>query len=64
MRQYQSTGDCPHPLWGPQQMAHSPYPSHSTTSNSRRAIDLDPTTVQVLSAWKAWQAAERAATRI
>ena len=34
------------------------------TSNSRRAIDLDPTTVGVLSAWKAWQAAERAAAGI
>jgi integrase len=38
--------------------------SRGKTSNSRRAVDLDPTTVQVLSAWKAWQAAERGAVGI
>lgn len=38
--------------------------SRGKTSNSRRAIDLDPTTVQVLSAWRAWQEAERAAVGI
>ena len=30
------------------------------TSNSRRAIDLDTTTVQVLSAWRDWQQTEQA----
>ena len=34
--------------------------SRGKTSNSRRAIDLDPTTVQVLSAWRAWQETEQA----
>ena len=38
--------------------------SRGKTSNSRRAIDLDPTTVAVLAAWKAWQQAERAAVGI
>lgn len=38
--------------------------SRGKTTNSRRAIDLDPTTVAVLSAWKAWQAAERGAVGI
>jgi integrase len=38
--------------------------SRGKTSNSRRAIDLDPTTVDVLSAWRAWQASERGAVGI
>jgi integrase len=38
--------------------------SRGKTSNSRRAIDLDCTTVEVLSAWKTWQAAERTAAGI
>jgi integrase len=38
--------------------------SRGKTSNSRRAIDLDPTTVAVLAAWKAWQKTERAAVGI
>ena len=38
--------------------------SRGKTSNSRRAVDLDPTTVAVLSAWKAWQASERGAVGI
>jgi integrase len=38
--------------------------SRGKTSNSRRAIDLDPTTVAVLAAWKRWQQAERAAVGI
>ena len=38
--------------------------SRGKTRNSRRAIDLDPTTVAVLAAWKAWQKAERAAVGI
>ncbi len=33
--------------------------SRGKTSNSRRAIDLDPTTVEVLSAWRAWQKTEQ-----
>jgi integrase len=38
--------------------------SRGKTSNSRRAIDLDPTTVAVLTAWKRWQHAERTAVGI
>ena len=38
--------------------------SRGKTSNSRRAIDLDPTTVKVLSALKAWQEAQRKAAGI
>lgn len=38
--------------------------SRGKTTNSRRAIDLDATTVQVLAAWKAWQASERGAVGI
>jgi integrase len=38
--------------------------SRGKTSNSRRSIDLDPTTVAVLAAWKAWQASERGAVGI
>ena len=34
--------------------------SRGRTSNSRRAIDLDATTVQVLSAWRDWQQTEQA----
>jgi len=33
--------------------------SRGKTSNSRRAIDLDATTVQVLSAWRDWQQTEQ-----
>ncbi|MDK1096626.1 MAG: site-specific integrase, partial [Actinomycetota bacterium] len=33
--------------------------SRGKTSNSRRAIDLDATTVQVLAAWRAWQQTEQ-----
>jgi integrase len=32
--------------------------------NARRRIDLDPTTVQVLTAWRAWQHAEQTAAGI
>ena len=35
--------------------------SRGKTTNSRRLIDLDATTVRVLSARKAWQASERGA---
>jgi integrase len=38
--------------------------SRGKTSNSRRAIDLDHTTVEVLSAWRTWQAVERTAAGI
>lgn len=38
--------------------------SRGKTNNSRRAIDLDPTTVAVLAAWKRWQQAERTAVGI
>ncbi|MGC2239535.1 MAG: site-specific integrase [Acidimicrobiia bacterium] len=38
--------------------------SRGKTSNSRRAIDLAPTTVAILSAWKEWQASERGAVGI
>ncbi|MGA7282587.1 MAG: tyrosine-type recombinase/integrase [Acidimicrobiia bacterium] len=38
--------------------------SRGKTSNSRRAIDLDPTIVAILSAWKEWQASERGAVGI
>ncbi len=34
--------------------------SRGKTSNSRRTIDLDATTVQVLSAWRDWQQTEQA----
>ena len=33
--------------------------SRGKTANSRRSIDLDPTTVKILSAWKTWTAVER-----
>ena len=35
--------------------------SRCKTRNSRRRIDLDPTTARVLSAWRAWQRVEREA---
>lgn len=38
--------------------------SRGKTNNSRRAIDLDPTTVGVLAAWKKWQQAKRTAVGI
>jgi integrase len=44
-----------------------PYEIHETrgkTPRSRRRIDLDPTTVDVLSAWRTWQQAEQAAAGI
>lgn len=43
------------------------YELHETrgkTRNSRRPIDLDPTTVAVLAAWRGWQQAEHAAVGI
>jgi integrase len=38
--------------------------SRGKTRNSRRAIDLDPTTIEVLSAWRDWQRAEQEAVGI
>jgi integrase len=38
--------------------------SRGKTANSRRPIDLDTTTIAVLRAWRAWQAAEYAAVGI
>lgn len=35
--------------------------SRGKTRSARRRIDLDPTTMAVLAAWKSWQATERAA---
>ncbi len=43
------------------------YELHETrgkTRNSRRRIDLDPTTVSILAAWRSWQQAEHAAVGI
>jgi len=37
--------------------------SRGKTSNSRRCIDLGPTTVDVLTGWYAWQTAEQRAAR-
>jgi integrase len=38
--------------------------SRGKTSNSRRRINLDPTTVSVLAAWRTWQSAEHAAVGV
>jgi integrase len=35
--------------------------SRGKTRSARRRIDLDPTTIEVLTAWRAWQTAERSA---
>ena len=35
--------------------------SRGKTANARRRIELDPTTIEVLTAWRAWQRAEREA---
>jgi hypothetical protein len=34
------------------------------TANARRCIDLDPSTVDVMSAWRGWQAAEQRAAGV
>jgi integrase len=39
-------------------VAYELHESRGKTSNSRRAIDLDPTTIQVMTAWRDWQQAE------
>ena len=36
--------------------------SRGKTKSARRRVDLDPTTVAVLTAWRTWQATERSAT--
>lgn len=36
--------------------------SRGKTRSARRRIDLDPTTIDVLTAWQTWQATERAAS--
>jgi integrase len=38
--------------------------SRGKTSNSRRAIDLDPTTIKVMKAWRDWQRAEQEAAGV
>ena len=38
--------------------------SRGKTRNSRRRIDLDPTTVSILEAWRTWQSAEHAAVGV
>lgn len=38
--------------------------SRGKTDNSRRCIDLDPTTMDVLAAWRAWQHAEQHAVGV
>lgn len=45
-------------------VAYELHESRGKTLNSRRAIDLDPTTVNVLQAWRQWQAAEQDAAGV
>ena len=45
-------------------VAYEVHQSRGKTRNSRRRIDLDPTTVAVLDGWRGWQQAERAAVGI
>jgi len=42
-------------------VAYEVHESRGKTRNSRRRIDLDPTTVAVLDGWRGWQQAEQAA---
>jgi len=42
-------------------VAYEVHESRGKTRNARRAIDLDPTTVEVLTAWKTWQQTEQEA---
>ena len=42
-------------------VAYELHESRGKTSNSRRAIALDPTTIKVLTAWRDWQQAEQEA---
>ena len=45
-------------------VAYELHESRGKTANSRRRIDLDPTTVLILRGWRAWQHAEQAAVGI
>lgn len=45
-------------------VAYEVHESRGKTGNSRRRIDLDATTVDVLSAWHGWQQAEEAAVGV
>lgn len=45
-------------------VAYELHESRGKTANSRRRIDLDPTTVLVLRGWRTWQHAEQAAVGI
>ncbi len=40
-------------------VAYEVHESRGKTHNARRAIDLDPTTIDVLTAWQAWQKTEQ-----
>jgi integrase len=45
-------------------VAYELHGSRGKTPNSRRAIDLDPTTLRVLTAWRDWQQAEQEAAGV
>lgn len=45
-------------------VAYEIHESRGKTPNSRRAIDLDPTTVKVLKAWRDWQKTEQEAAGV
>ncbi len=45
-------------------VAYEVHESRGKTRNARRRIDLDSTTVEVLTAWRAWQQTEQAAVGI
>jgi integrase len=45
-------------------VAYELHESRGKTANSRRSIDLDPTTIKVLKAWRQWQRAEQAAAGV
>jgi len=45
-------------------VAYELHESRGKTPNSRRAIDLDPTTIRVLKAWREWQRTEQEAAGV
>jgi integrase len=45
-------------------VAYEVHESRGKTPNSRRAIDLDPTTIRVLKAWREWQKTEQEAAGV
>lgn len=45
-------------------VAYELHESQGKTRNSRRSIDLDPTTINVMKAWRDWQAAEQEAAGV